>query len=369
MEAAERAAWLRLVLTPGLGPRVARQLLEAFGLPDAIFGASVAALTRVVPEALARELAGEPGKEVEAAAAAATHWLAASSDHALLTLADAKYPKALLDTPDPPPLLFAIGRLELLERPALAIVGSRNATQQGIANAEEFATVLARAGLTIISGLALGIDAAAHRGALAAESDASTIAVVGTGVDVFYPSSHRALTGHIRTRGLVLSEFTLRTPALAHNFPRRNRVIAGLGRGVLVVEAALRSGSLITARIAADLGREVFALPGSIHSPLAKGCHQLIRDGAKLAESAQDVLEDLGMVKRARARTHDDTAEADEAGLLALLAHDPVDFDTLTQRSGKSAAELSAALLELELAQDVERLPGNRYQRLRSRRR
>jgi DNA processing protein len=364
MQAAERAAWLRLVLTPGLGPRVARQLLAAFGLPDAIFNASVAALSRVVPEPLARELAGPPGKQVEAAAAATTHWLAASNEHALLTLADEHYPKTLLETPDPPPLLFAIGRLELLGRPALAIVGSRNATQQGIANAEAFAAALARAGLTIVSGMALGIDGAAHRGALAADSDSSTIAVVGTGVDVSYPSSHRELMRDVRARGLVLSEFTLRTPALAHNFPRRNRLIAGLSRGVLVVEAALRSGSRITARLAADLGRDVFALPGSIHSPLAKGCHQLIRDGAKLVESAQDVLEELGVVARA-AVGRDATATEPPDGLLALIGYDPVDLDTLAQRSGKGAAELSATLLELELAQDIERLPGNRYQRLR----
>jgi DNA processing protein len=265
-------------------------------------------------------------------------------------------------------VLFAIGRLELLNRPAVAIVGSRNATQQGIANAEAFAAALARSGVTVVSGLALGIDAAAHRGALAAEGDASTIAVVGTGVDLVYPSSHRALTQDIRTRGVVISEFPLRTPAIAHNFPRRNRIIAGLAKGVLVVEAALRSGSLITARLAAEAGRDVFAIPGSIHSPLAKGCHRLIRDGAKLAESAQDVLEDLGVqgsAPRPRQGPSAADAGAPDDALLALIGHDPVDLDTIAKRSGRPASELSAALLELELAQHVERLPGNRYQRLR----
>jgi DNA processing protein len=368
MRAAERAAWLRLILTPGLGPRTARKLLSIFGLPDAIFAAGQPALMRAVPEPLARELARPAGTEAQSAADATEHWLAASTNNALLTLADPEYPQALLTTADPPPVLFATGRLELLNRPAVAIVGSRNATQQGIANAEGFASVLARSGITVVSGLALGIDAAAHRGALAEDGDASTIAVVGTGVDVIYPSSHRALTLEIRARGIVVSEFPLRTPALAHNFPRRNRLIAGLGRGVLVVEAALRSGSLITARLAAEAGRDVFAIPGSIHSPLAKGCHQLIREGAKLVESAHDVLEDLGARgapgpgKPAAAPAADDAVDGQ---LLTLLGHDPVDLDTLERRSGRPASELAAALLELELAQHIERLPGNRYQRLR----
>jgi len=368
MQAAERAAWLRLILTPGLGPRTARRLLTAFGLPDAIFSAGLPALLQVVTEPLARELAQAPGIDVQTAADATERWLAASTEHALLTLADSEYPQALLTTADPPAVLFAIGRLELLNRPAVAIVGSRNATQQGIANAEGFATALARAGVTVVSGLALGIDAAAHRGAMAAEGDASTIAVLGTGADVIYPSSHRALTQEIRARGVVVSELPLRTPAIAHNFPRRNRLIAGLGKGVLVVEAALRSGSLITARLAADAGREVFAIPGSIHSPLARGCHRLIRDGAKLVESAQEVLEDLGVrggtVVAPPAQSPPAPDGADGA-LLALMGHDPVDLDALASRSGRVPSELSAALLELELAQHVERLPGNRYQRLR----
>jgi DNA processing protein len=364
MQPAERAAWLRLIATPGIGPRTARHLLSSFGLPDAIFGAGMPALLRAVPEPLARLLASAPDSEVQSTIDATEHWLAASNSHALISLADPEYPALLLATPDPPPLLFAIGRTELLSRPALAIVGSRNATQQGVANAEAFAGALARSGLTIISGLALGIDAAAHRGALDADGDAGTIAVVGTGIDAIYPASNRALTHRIREEGVVVSEFPLRTPAIAHNFPRRNRIIAGLARGVLVVEAALRSGSLITARIAADAGRDVFAIPGSIHSPLAKGCHRLIREGAKLVESAHDVAEDLGLERLPVAST-----EAIEPGphaeLLGLLGHDPVDLDTLAQRTGRDAGTLAATLLELELAQDVERLPGNRYQRLR----
>src|SRR5512137_2220753 len=233
MQAAERAAWLRLILTPGLGPRTARSLLAAFGLPDAVFSAGLPALLRVVPEPLARELAQAPGADIHAAVDATEHWLAASTDHALLTLADAEYPQALLTTADPPAVLFAVGRVELLNRPAVAIVGSRNATQQGVANAEGFAAALARAGVTVVSGLALGIDGAAHRGALSAEGGASTVAVVGTGVDVVYPSSHRMLTQQIGSLGAVISEFPLGTPAVAHNFPRRNRLIAGLAPDLL----------------------------------------------------------------------------------------------------------------------------------------
>lgn len=366
MQAAERAAWLRLIATPGLGPRTARQLLSTFGLPDAIFGAGLAALLRSVPEPLARLLAQPASTEAQSAIDGTEHWLAAAADHALITLADTTYPQALLATADPPPVLFAVGRGELLNRPSIAIVGSRNATRQGSENAHGFARALADAGVTVVSGLALGIDAAAHRGALAADSDASTIAVVGTGVDVIYPAGNRALTQEIRKRGVVISEFTLRTPSIAHNFPRRNRVIAGITRGVLVVEAALRSGSLITARLAAESGREVFAIPGSIHSPLAKGCHRLIRDGAKLVESAQDVLEELGLARRAGAAASDVPVEpAAHADVLHLMGHDPIDLERLVEASGREPGELSGALLELELAQYVERLPGNRYQRLR----
>lgn len=366
MEPAERAAWLRLTLTPDLGPRTARQLLAAFGLPDAIFAAGRAALARHLPAALAAVVAAPPAAAVATAVGAAERWLTLDDGHALVTLADDDYPPLLLATEDPPPVLFTAGRRDLLQQPALAIVGSRSATQQGAANAEAFARHLARAGLTIVSGLALGIDAAAHRGALQAGDDGavgSTIAVLGTGIDLAYPAANRLLYEAIRARGLLLSEFALGTPAIAHNFPRRNRTIAGLSRGVLVVEAALRSGSLITARLAAESGREVFALPGSIHSPTARGCHRLIKDGAKLVESAQDVLDELRIDARADASRA--PRPAAHQALLTALGFDPVDLDTLAARTGRDAGGLTAELLELELAQDVERLPGNRYQRLR----
>jgi DNA processing protein len=270
-------------------------------------------------------------------------------------------------------VLFAWGRRAILAQPALAIVGSRSCTQQGRETAAAFAKALAHAGLTIVSGLAVGIDAAAHRGALQAFDEgaaATTVAVVGTGIDLVYPAAHRTLTEAIRDKGLVLSEFAPGTPALAQNFPRRNRILAALAQGVLVVEAALRSGSLITARLAAELGREVLAIPGSIHSPTARGCHRLIKDGAKLVESAQDVLDELRVPVTVAADTRTTggaraALSAEQGALLAALGHDPVGLDTLGERCALEPGRLTAALLELELAQYVERLPGNRYQRLR----
>lgn len=373
MDAAERAAWLRLLLTPDLGPRTARELLLRFGLPQQIFDAGSAALRKTLPADLAAVVHRPPTDAIDAAIASAEQWLAGDDNRSLLTLADPDYPAALLECPDPPPVLFAWGRRDALALPSLAIVGSRSCTQQGRENAEAFAQSLAGAGLTIVSGLAVGIDSAAHRGALLAAEQgaaASTIAVVGTGIDVIYPSSNRALTDAIRARGLVLSEFALGTPGLAHNFPRRNRIIAGLTRGVLVVEAALRSGSLITARLAAELGREVLAIPGSIHSPTARGCHRLIRDGAKLVESAQDVLEELRVSPRAGsiatpAAQRRAALNETQRVVLDALGHDPVGIETLAARCKHATGMLSATLLELEMAQYVERLPGNRYQRLR----
>jgi DNA processing protein len=260
-------------------------------------------------------------------------------------------------------LLYAQGRLELLQRPALAIVGSRNASAQGESNAAHFARALSEAGLTVVSGLALGIDAAAHRGGLAGVG--STIAVLGTGIDVIYPSRNAELAAQIAASGVLVSEFPLGTPAIAHNFPRRNRLISGLARGCLVVEAAVASGSLITARCAADQGREVFAIPGSIHSPLSKGCHALIKAGAKLVESAEDVLAELaGFQPSAQASTVASPAAEPDTGLLAVMGHDPVDVDSLCSRAGLSAEEVTSQLLRLELDGRVTALPGGLYQRL-----
>ena len=354
----ELAGWLQLSLTPGLGPSTLRNLLRKYGLPREVLARERAELGAfLAPESLH----AMQSQRVRDAVARALDW-AAAENHFVITLADETYPRVLLEIADPPAVLYAHGRVELLQYPALAVVGSRNATAQGESNAEQFARSLSEAGLTIVSGLALGIDAAAHRGGLAGAS--STIAVLGTGVDVVYPNRNAELAAEIARRGLLVSEFALGTPAIAHNFPRRNRLISGLARGCLIVEAAIASGSLITARCAADQGRDVFAIPGSIHSPLAKGCHALIKSGAKLVESADDVLAELaGFQPTGRASTLAPAPSAD-TGLLAVMGHDPVDVDSLCARAGLSPEEVTSQLLRLELDGRVTALPGGLYQRL-----
>lgn len=374
------AGWLRLGLAKGVGPASQRTLLAAFGLPEQIFATDRTAIVSVVGPAVADQLLAEPDQAMIAKTLA---WAQTPGNH-VLTLADPSYPQALLQISDPPVLLFATGDPDVLQQPALAIVGARSATPQGLANAEAFARSLGEAGLTIVSGLALGIDTAAHQGALA--GGAPTIAVIGTGADRVYPARNRELAHAIAGQGVILSEFPLGTAPLPHNFPKRNRLIAGLSRGVLIVEAALGSGSLITARLASECGREVFAIPGSIHSPLSRGCHRLIRDGAKLVETAEDVLEELAglpapeprpptsprprQAEKGSANTPRQTPpgaavlDDDAARLLASIGHDPVDIDTIATRSGLTLAALYAILLPLELDGHVARLPGGRFQRL-----
>jgi DNA processing protein len=292
-------------------------------------------------------------------------WIA-ESGHALVAWDDADYPCALLTISDPPPAFYYSGRHELLNRPSIAIVGSRNATPQGIDNAEAFAATLSGAGFTIVSGLALGIDAAAHRGGLSAGG--SSIAVMGTGPDRIYPSANRDLGQRLAAEGGVLSEFPLGTPPLPANFPRRNRLLSGLSRGVLVVEATLGSGSLITARFGAEQGREVFAIPGSIHSPFSKGSHRLIKEGAKLVETARDVIEELGgatPTKGAQLEVPAPDIKADAGRVLQALGHDPAGVDALTARTGLAAGAVSVALAELELSGRITALPGGAFQRVR----
>ncbi len=351
---AELAAWIKLSLVPGLGGQSLRKLLAAFGLPQQVLDAGRGALARVVSAEIVERMVSDLDSR---AIDAALEW-AAVEGHGVVTLADGEYPQQLLQTPDPPALLYLRGRRELLARASLAVVGSRNATPQGISNAEQFARSFSAAGLTIVSGLALGIDAAAHRGGL--DGAGSTIAVLGTGADIVYPRRNQALAERIAREGLLVSEFPLGTQPHASNFPRRNRVISGLSRGCLVVEAALASGSLITARLAADQGREVFAIPGSIHAPHSKGCHALIKQGAKLVESAQDLLQELGMHGFATAPAVDEVAAG---GVLAHLGYDPCDIDTLCARSGLTPQAVSAMLLQLELDGKVASLPGGQYQR------
>jgi DNA processing protein len=364
------AGWLRLTHTPGVGNGAKRALLKAFGLPDAIFSSSYASLAGVVGPAVAERLLSlEPA--LSQLIEATLVWAEQPRNH-VLTLADAEYPSNLLMTDDPPLILYARGRLELLAQPMFAIVGSRNATAQGERDAEAFAAALGQAGLMVVSGLALGIDAAAHRGGLS--TAAGTVAIIGTGADRLYPARNEGLAREIVANGVILSEFALGTPALAANFPRRNRLIAGLGLGCLVVEAAPKSGSLITARLTAEAGRDVFAIPGSIHSPLARGCHQLIRQGAKLVESAQDILEELHWAARPIEKTgQPEKLGAGEAAIkpddfeeqvLTLLGRSPCDLDTLATRSDLTPETLLAILLPLELAGRIAQLPGGLYQRL-----
>jgi DNA processing protein len=378
MNEEELRAWLRLVLTPRVGPMLARRLLAAFGSPQAVFDAPDAALGTLLKRGDIARLRQVP-QELDAQWQATLAWLAADPllatgrrSRFVLTLADAAYPRPLLEAADPPLLLFAQGDLGLLAQAAVAVVGSRHPSPQGQDNARAFAQALSQAGVTVVSGLAAGVDGAAHEGALQGGTG-RTIAVVGTGLDRVYPAAHRALAERIGREGLLLSEFTLGTPPLAPNFPKRNRIVAALARGTLVVEAALQSGSLITARLAAEMGREVLAIPGSIHSPHARGCHALIKQGAKLVETAQDVLEELQLPAGGMLATTSPQQDAPAPGpddadrpdpVLAAMGYDPVSQEALCARTGWGAAELGAHLLELELMGHVARLPGQLFQRV-----
>jgi DNA processing protein len=289
----------------------------------------------------------------------------------VVTLGDPGYPCALLYIEDPPSMLYVLGApnsrawVAIKSRaPCLAMVGSRNPTPQGENNARQFARVFGEAGLCVVSGLALGVDGAAHDGALL--GGGATIAVVGTGLDRVYPKKHLELAHRIAQSGLIISEYPLGTPPLTANFPKRNRLISGLAQGTLVVEAALKSGSLITARLAAEQGKDVFAIPGSIHSPQSRGCHALIKQGAKLVESAQDVLEELRLPHAAAAagKWADSQSDGEETPLLSAMGFDPVSLDALQARTGLATPELQAQLLALELAHRVARLPGGLFQRM-----
>jgi DNA processing protein len=301
------------------------------------------------------------------------NWLKKDNAH-VVTFADSTYPKQLLEISNPPAVLYAIGNLHWLNHPSIAMVGSRSATPQGEKNAEDFAQSLCEQGLCVVSGMALGIDGAAHRGAL--KANGATIAVVGTGLDIVYPARHRDLAHKIAERGLIISEFSLGTPSKAQNFPRRNRVISGLSLGCLVVEANIDSGSLITARLAIEQGREVFAIPGSIHSPVTKGCHQLIKQGAKLVETTQDILEELkNMLPANTTLAHspyglmgklnsEEVTHSEPSMVLASMGFDPINFETLRTISGLTTEALSSMLMVLELENKITTLAGGKYQRL-----
>lgn len=379
---AEMLAWLRLLLTPGIGRITARKLLARAGGAEEIWQLPLSAWAECGTQAQIKALAQLPPDWPQHCETLA-RWLATPAtdiQHALIYLGHSQYPDSLLQTEDPPLLLFVQGSAALLNSdtawfpyPAtLAMVGSRNPSAQGIINARDMAQALADQGLCIVSGLARGIDAAAHEGALQSKASKAprTIAVVGTGLDQVYPRAHTALAQQIALHGLVISEYPLGSEPLPRHFPQRNRIISGLSQGTLVVEAALQSGSLITARLASEQGREVFAIPGSIHAPQAKGCHALLRQGAKLVETAADILDELqglnmpvSPAHKAQEAIKNEVSEQ-EPELLRALGHDPMTLDTLMARTGWDAAHLQAQLMELELDGMVARLPGGLYQRI-----
>jgi DNA processing protein len=378
----ELEAWLRLLLTPGVGRVQARRLLAAAGSPQAVFELGHAALQGLGLERCAAALAARPA-ELDGQLHATLNWLEGAGDRFVFTLGDAGYAPQLLDIDDPPLLLYAMGALaqrwaagEHGSQPMLAVVGSRNPTPQGQRHAQQFAHALAQAGVCIVSGLALGIDGAAHQGAM--QAGGSTVAVVGTGLDRVYPRQHLALARQMLDQGAIVSEFAIGAAPLNHHFPQRNRILAGLAQATLVVEANLQSGSLITARLAAEQGKEVMAIPGSIDSPQSRGCHQLIVQGARLVGSVAEVLQaldDLGVMRAATVAPAADPpgqppepdlppGRSDDGPLLRALGFEPVGLDALQARCGWPTERLQARLLELELAGALGRLPGGLFQRL-----
>ena len=357
----EALSWLRLTLVPGVTLSAQHRLLRAFGTPARALEAPHAALAAVAGEENATLLARGPDRRL---VERSLRWLE-ESGHALLTFHDAAYPDTLRNIPCPPTTLYLRGDPQWLSRPSIAIVGSRNATAQGLRDAHAFAAALSEAGLTVVSGLALGIDAAAHRGGLTARG--SSVAVMGTGADIVYPRRNDSLAMEIAAKGCLVTEFPLGIASLPGNFPRRNRLISGLSKGVLVVEAALKSGSLITAQCACEQDREVFAIPASIHSPHSKGCHRLIKEGAKLVECAEDILEDLGW-GASRSGAQPVLAEAPEADpILEAMGRSPVSIDQMAARTGLAAAKLAAHLSLLEIDGRVAALAGGWFQRLETR--
>lgn len=368
MEAARLRAWCAFIRVPGVGPTLGAQLLDCFETPEGVFAAGPRAWRN----------AGV--KDKTAAQLAAPDWVAADADmewlaqpgRSLVTIRDPDYPAGLTTIGGPPLALYLIGDAGALRLPQIAVVGARSATPQGLDNAREFAAELARRGLAITSGLALGVDGAAHAGAL--DAGGTTLAICGNGLDRVYPARHRELAHRIAESGLLVSEYPPGTAPKPDHFPRRNRLISGLSLGVLVVEAARESGSLITARLAAEQGRDVFAIPGSIHNPLARGCHALIREGARLVETVDDILEELAPQLRARltAEAADlvparDRFEEDTDPLLAAIGDDAASFDVIVARTGMDAAALNARLLELELTGAIAAGPGDTFMRRKQR--
>lgn len=358
--------WVALSLVDGLGSATFCQLLLALKTPQAVLDAPFSHLRDLVSREVAE---GIQQARTHAKLPETLAWLTHPDNH-LITLADAYYPARLLEIDQPPPVLYAKGNLQVLRRPGLAIVGSRHATPQGELTAEAFACSLCQAGFSVISGLALGIDGAAHRGAL--QADGATIAVVGTGLDIVYPARHKGLAHQIAQHGLLVSEYALGTPSISYHFPRRNRIISGLSEGCLVVEANIDSGSLITARMAIEQGREVFAIPGSIHSPVAKGCHALIKQGAKLVESTEDILGELRFSSARVPASHSPSGLSalqtplppEASAVLACMGFDPIFSEQIAARAGLTSSQVSTMLTVLELEGVVSHLANGQFQRM-----
>jgi len=377
----ELKAWISLWRISGVGSKTYENLLAHFANPMVVFEAKVDELLKAgISPKLANSICEHANNN--STATADIDWLESDKNHAIITIQCSEYPELLKQTDNPPPLLYIKGNHSLLKDPQLAIIGSRNPTRGGTDNAYSFAKHLGQTGLCITSGLALGVDGIAHEGAL--DANASTIAVIATGIDRVYPALHRELAHKIVEQGAIVSEFPIGTQPRSENFPRRNRIISGLSYGTLVVEAALKSGSLITARLAMEQNREVFAIPGSIHNPLSKGCHLLIRQGAKLVETAEDILEELASVINVDSILHtnhstaektplsnnpveNETLENDNTGyqdLLDKMGFDPITIDQLVIDTGNSPEALSTMLLMLELQNKVSSNGGGTYTRL-----
>ena len=349
--------WLRLVFSYGVGPVTMLKLIGYFGSAAQGLAQDFNSLAAVVGPGIATSILSPDNLALVEQTLA---WQAQLPlRRRLITLECGLYPAELAEIAAPPLLLFAEGNFELLERPKIAVVGTRHPSSQGVENARNFARELAANGLTVVSGLAAGVDRAAHQGALM--EPASTIAILGTGMDLIYPASNRELFGQLRQEGLILSEYPLGTQPLSSNFPRRNRIIVGLSRACVVVESAVDGGSMISANFALEMGREIMAIPGSIHNPMARGCHQLIKQGAKLVETAGDILEDLNILKQSVKGT---AVAATLDPFLAAMGYDPLTIDDLCAKLNFDFGELCGKLLELELAGQISNCGGGRYQRV-----
>ncbi|OSI17516.1 DNA protecting protein DprA [Neisseria dumasiana] len=381
MNDSERAAWIQLALTPYIGAESFLNLIKHYGTAEAVLAAPAESVRQLVCHKQAVAAWKGDNSQAVAAAEAALAW-EQQENCRLMLLCDNDFPLMLTEGLTPPPLLFLRGRVELLHRSSVAIVGSRHATPQAMRIARDFGHALGEEGVGVVSGMASGIDTAAHQGALSTKG--GTVAVWGTGIDRIYPQANKNLAYQIADNGLIVSEFPLNTRPLAGNFPRRNRLIAALSKAVLVVEAAPESGSLITAKLAADMGREVMAVPGSIDNPHSKGCHKLIKEGAKLVECLDDILlecpqllnstisqdrtgqiklQQQGQEQQTHTQTH--TRGPSEHPLLAAMGYSPVHPDSLAEQLNLSAADIYAQLLELELEKIVSPMPGGRYQRIK----